>query len=454
MRILTRTYWAPILVALLLVAAVGVWAWQVMRGFHDMSQERPRRFAFGVFDTLQGTLRALGDHGRFRRDQVERVLAGTIGNSPLRFVVVEQEGERIFQVGDAPSALSLPTDTGEILRDDVSIFWRKVRLQDDAEGGAPAEGAVSDALFDVKLADSDQTMVLGISPPQDRQGPPPPMRGMSVTLVVVLLFVGVSTVAWIMAIRSGLLAEQLEVERARRSHLEELGLAAAGLAHETKNPLGIIMGLSQQIARSPGVTPGNRVMLGHIIDEVDRATARLGSFMTFAQQREVRVTALEARTVVTRVAEVLKPDFDSAGVSLAVDGPSVKVLADEEMLQQILVNLLLNSLSASSAGMTVTVEVERKGESARITVADQGVGIAPELLPNIFKPYVSGRSDGHGLGLAVVKRFVEEQGWSIEVASQLQRGTTVTISGIQLSRPSTGSGRAEQAEARQGEPGP
>jgi signal transduction histidine kinase len=216
--------------------------------------------------------------------------------------------------------------------------------------------------------------------------------------------------------------------------LEELGLAAAGLAHETKNPLGIIMGLSQQIARSPSVTPENRVMLGHIIDEVDRATARLGSFMTFAQQREVRATVLEARTVVTKVVEVLKPDFDSAGVSLAVDCPSVKVLADEEMLQQILVNLLLNSLSASSAGMTVTVAVERRGEAARITVADQGVGIAPELLPDIFKPYVSGRPDGHGLGLAVVKRFVEEQGWTIEVASQLQRGTTVTISGIRRSR--------------------
>jgi signal transduction histidine kinase len=327
-------------------------------------------------------------------------------------------------------------------------------LQDDAEGGAPTAGAVSDALFDVKLADSDQTMVLGIGPPPDRQGPPPPMRGISVTLVVVLLFVGASTVAWIMAIRSGLLAEQLEAERARRSHLEELGLAAAGLAHETKNPLGIIMGLSQQIARSPSVTPENRVMLGHIIDEVDRATARLGSFMTFAQQREVRMTALDARTVVTKVVEVLKPDFDSAGVSLAVDCPSVKVLADEEMLQQILVNLLLNSLSASSAGMRVTVAVERRGEAARITVADQGVGIAPELLPDVFKPYVSGRPDGHGLGLAVVKRFVEEQGWTVEVASQLQRGTTVTISGIQLSRPSTGSGRAEQAEARQGEPAP
>jgi signal transduction histidine kinase len=283
----------------------------------------------------------------------------------LRFVVIEQDGERIFQVGDAPSALSLPSDTGEMLRDDVSILWRRVRLQDGVEGGAPAEGAVADAMFDVKLADSDQTMVLGIGPPQDRPGPPPPTRGMMVTLAVILLFVGASTVAWVMAIRSGLLAEQLELERARRSHLEELGLAAAGLAHETKNPLGIIMGLSQQIAKSPGVTAENRVLLGHIIDEVDKATARLGSFMTFAQRREVRATVLDARTVVTKVAEVLQPDFDSAGVSLVVECAPVTIMADEEMLRQMLVNLLLNSLHASSAGMTVTVEVERKGESAK-----------------------------------------------------------------------------------------
>ena len=442
MRILTRTYWVPIIVALLMATAVGFWTWQTMRDYRDMSQERPRRFASGVFNTLQGTLCALGDHGRFRRDQVERVLKGAIGDSPLRFVIIEQDGKRLFQVGDVPADLAVSGDSGESLKNDLSIFWRTVRLQDGAPGGAPQTAVVPDAMFDLKLAGSNQTIILGIvaqpepyGPPLPKRGgrpPPSPMTTMLVTFVVILLFIGAGTAAWIMTIRSGLLAEQLEIERARLSHLEELGLAAAGLAHETKNPLGIVLGLAQRITGNPHVPEESRVMAEHIIDEVDKATARVGNFLTFARQRQAKEERVDAQGVVARVAEVMRSDFSSAGVKLAPACAPLRILADEEMLSQILVNLLLNSLHASSAGTTVTVRAEAHGASAQLCVEDQGGGIEPDLLPHIFKPYVSGRADGHGLGLAVVKRFVEQQGWTIRAESQVGRGTRITICGIRI----------------------
>ena len=103
------------------------------------------------------------------------------------------------------------------------------------------------------------------------------------------------------------------------------------------------------------------------------------------------------------------------------------------MLQQLLVNLLLNSLHASSPGGGVTVRMARKGKTAVLTVEDEGSGVSPELLPNIFQPYVSGNARGHGLGLAIVKRFVEEHGWNITVDSQPGRGMAITISGMALS---------------------
>jgi signal transduction histidine kinase len=102
------------------------------------------------------------------------------------------------------------------------------------------------------------------------------------------------------------------------------------------------------------------------------------------------------------------------------------------MLSQILVNLLLNSLHASPAGTTVSVRAETHGKFADLSVEDQGSGIEPSLLPDIFKPYISGRSDGHGLGLAVVNRLVEQHGWTIRVESQVGRGTRITISGIRI----------------------
>jgi len=169
--------------------------------------------------------------------------------------------------------------------------------------------------------------------------------------------------AWVMTIRRNLLAEQLDVERARHEHLEELGMAAAGLAHETRTP-GIILGLAQQIARNPREPEDSRAMVEHIIDEVDKAAARLGDFMTFARQRKANVAPVDASRVAARVGETLRPDFDRAGATLALDCPSLSVLADEEMFQQVLVNLLLNSLRASAAGTTVTVRLAWHGALA------------------------------------------------------------------------------------------
>jgi signal transduction histidine kinase len=72
--------------------------------------------------------------------------------------------------------------------------------------------------------------------------------------------------------------------------------------------------------------------------------------------------------------------------------------------------------------------------SAHLSVEDHGSGIEPALLPHIFKPYVSGRAEGHGLGLAVVKRFIEQHGWTIRADSQVGRGTRITISGIRIAK--------------------
>jgi len=241
-----------------------------------------------------------------------------------------------------------------------------------------------------------------------------------------------------MVVRNRVLAEQLKTERAHSAHLEELGLAAAGLAHETKNPLGIISGIAQQIVGDPKIPEQSRVLIGAIIDEVDKSASRLGHFMTFARQRKTNTVQVEIQQLCTGIAEVLQSEFDAAKVTMEVSGPPMTVLADEDMLRQILVNLLLNSLQASSEGGRVEVNLVRRGERAALEVADQGCGISPELLPNIFKPYVAGKPEGHGLGLAIVKRFVEDHGWTIDVDSQPDRGTVIRISGIMLVRESVG----------------
>jgi signal transduction histidine kinase len=409
--------------------ALASWAWQDWRNFAEHVEERERHRALGVSRMLAGAIHSLEENGRLKRDEIERIVEHMIGDSPYQFIVLEQNGRRILQAGDIPVALTLPSEETESFAKGFYLFSRKVQLY-GGDGGADTLGASALASESTGqgLSSGEQLMILG-GDVQDHEYPKA-ISHVFIPLAAAMLLLTASIAAWIMVIRSRLLAEQLRTERARSAHLEDLGLAAAGLAHETKNPLGIISGIAQQIARNPEVPEQSRVMIETIIDEVDKSASRMGHFMTFAKQREIHAVPLDIRKLVTRIAEILQPEFDAARVTLEVNCPLMTIVADEDMLRQVLVNLLLNSLQASPEGGRVMVRMETDGSRATLVVKDQGCGILPELLPDIFKPYVAGNPDGHGLGLAIVKRFVEDHGWTIKADSQLNLGTVITVSGI------------------------
>jgi two-component system, NtrC family, sensor histidine kinase HydH len=431
MTTVARTYRVPMVATTLMIVALASWAWMDWQSLAEHVQEKERHRALGVSKMLSGALHALEENGRLRRAEIERILDHIIRDSPYQFVVIEQDGERVLQIGTIPAAL--PSSETESFAGGIYLFSRKIQLHGDGDG-EQTTGAhtVSHESTGLGLRSGEQLMILG-GAVQDH-GYPNAITHIFAPLAAAILFLTASVATWIMAIRSRLLAEQLKTERARSAHLEDLGLAAAGLAHETKNPLGIISGIAQQIARNPDVPEQSRLMIETIIDEVDKSASRLGHFMTFAKQREVHAVRLDIGELAARIAEILQPEFDAAGVSLEVDCPLLTIVADEDMLRQVLVNLLLNSLQASPEGTRITVRMERQGSQASLVVADQGSGISPDLLPDIFKPYVAGNPDGHGLGLAIVKRFVEDHGWTISADSQLNRGTVITISGIRLTQ--------------------
>jgi len=345
--------------------------------------------------------------------------------------VVEQNGMRILQAGEVPADMTLPTGETESFAKGLYLFSRKVYLHEQHGWKDKLNPRTGDAAG-LALGSGEQLMILG-GEIRDH-GYAKALNHLLTPLATTMLLLAASVAAWIMAIRSRLLAEQLRTERARSAHLQDLGLAAAGLAHETKNPLGIISGIAQQIARNREIPEQSRMMIETIIDEVDKSASRLGHFMTFARQREIRAVPLDIHELAARIAEILQPEFDAAGVALEVNCPRMMIVADEDMLRQVLVNLLLNSLQASLNGSRVEIRMEQHGGRASLVVADQGCGILPQLLPDIFKPYVAGNPDGHGLGLAIVKRFTEDHGWMIKAESHIDQGTVITISGIKLSQ--------------------
>jgi signal transduction histidine kinase len=368
---------------------------------------------------------------------------------PLTFAILVRGQEHIATAGTVPPGIVLPDRRDDREEGDLRIYRMPVGWIEEAPDDRGPRAEPPDARppppgtlpFRWRPAAPEGA----VGPPSDRfdlivgadaRLPQFRFRKQAADLARILLVgwigIGALTFAWVVSIRRRLLAEDLAVERQRRAHLEDLGLAAAGLAHETKNPLGIILGLADRIHRDPASGNDTRTMAEQIMDAADRAAARVGEFLTFARVPTPRLAAVPAKDAIRDVAAALESDFLAAGVRLEVHGEPVAVRCDREMLGQVLVNLLLNSLQASPAETTVTVRLERQKATALIAVEDQGRGIPPGIRADIFKPYVTGRPAGHGLGLTIVQRIADQHGWTISVAGEPGQGTRVTIAGIPL----------------------
>ena len=257
-------------------------------------------------------------------------------------------------------------------------------------------------------------------------------------LIVAGLFIGsvgaaALTLAIIYATRLAVMREELERQRGRRLEIEEMGIAAAGLAHETKNPLGLMRGMAQRIA-SENMSPQEvQELATRIIDQADLTSSRLGDFLRYAGLREPALQRVDGEATMKKAASLLESDFQEAGVNLVSSSDHIVIEADPEMLSQLLVNLLLNALKFTPEGGKVELSLKKAGaEDAILKVSDNGKGMEPGVASQIFKPYFSKRAGGCGLGLAIAKRIAERSGWEIAVDSAPGKGAAFQIKGIKL----------------------
>jgi signal transduction histidine kinase len=240
-------------------------------------------------------------------------------------------------------------------------------------------------------------------------------------------------VAWRNVVRSS----ELEVRLARaselNSRLKEMNLAAAGLAHETKNPLNIIRGLAQVISRLENAPPETREKSEAIVAETDRVTAQLNEFLNYSRPRETRCVPVSLAAVVSEVVRALGHDIAEKSIHLEVAQELPAVEADEQLLRQTLFNLLLNAVQAVSVNGEIQVVAEKTGAGdMALEVRDDGPGVPLELRSEIFKPYFTTQAKGTGLGLAVVQQIVLAHGWEIACQPNEPRGAVFRISHLRL----------------------
>jgi signal transduction histidine kinase len=217
------------------------------------------------------------------------------------------------------------------------------------------------------------------------------------------------------------------------THLKEMNLAAAGLAHETRNPLNIIRGLAQMISKQTSTPPEIQKKSREIIDEADKVAAQLNEFINYSRPREVRRSVLALGSVVGEVVRALNYDLDEKKIRLQVKGDQLSVEADEQLLRQALFNLILNAIQAVDGDGEIEIVAEKRNPSeAVLEVRDNGPGVPLDRRSEIFKPYFTTQEKGTGLGLAVVQQIVLAHGWEVECLPNEPKGAIFRITHLKL----------------------
>jgi len=243
---------------------------------------------------------------------------------------------------------------------------------------------------------------------------------------IIMLFAGISAAGFGLAWRTVGRTSDLQIRLVRASemntHLREMNLAAAGLAHETRNPLNIIRGMAQMLSRQTGATPEIKEKSAAIVNETDKVTAQLNEFINYSRPREIRRAPLALPAAVQEVVRALNFDMEEKKVKLEVKGEPMTIEADEQLFRQMLFNLVLNAVQALEPGGEIQVVTGKKGAEAFLEVRDNGPGVPPERWKEIFKPYFTTHQKGTGLGLAVVQQIVLAHGWEIECLGNEPKG--------------------------------
>ncbi len=211
-----------------------------------------------------------------------------------------------------------------------------------------------------------------------------------------------------------------------KENLAALGEMSAGIAHEFKNALATISGYAQMI-RSEAKPGEIRESSERILDQTRSLTHVVTEFLRFAKPLEICYETVPMQTLVERVAEELHEGIPQCNV--ACEGTFIDLPGDEALLRQALVNLTRNAAEASRAigsasQVTISGTTEELGgrKWQRICVSDNGPGVPEQDLPKIFLPFYTTKSEGTGLGLAVVQKVALQHGGSIEARNRAGGG--------------------------------
>jgi len=240
------------------------------------------------------------------------------------------------------------------------------------------------------------------------------------------------------------------VNLAEKEKMAALGQLTAGIAHEIKNPLGIMLGSAQVAANPQRPAAMREKAVRFIIDETIRLDKKLKGFLAFARPDEPQFVKTDLSSLMEETIDSMEESIIEKGICIRKDFEKEKNFcsADPEQMKQVFLNLYINAVQAMSEKGEFTIStkfvqndcVERKLRNKNlmslpylpcamleIKIADTGCGIEKEALDKIFDPFVTFKSDGTGLGLSIVHQIIKLHQADIRVVSEPKKGTVFII---------------------------
>jgi two-component system, NtrC family, sensor histidine kinase HydH len=220
-----------------------------------------------------------------------------------------------------------------------------------------------------------------------------------------------------------------EADARRSERLAALGQLSAGLAHEIRNPLGVIKGSAEMLGQKiEGSNPLARELAGYIGTEVNRLNSLVSRFLDFARPSRLELHPTQLSAIVDHVLESAHNQFPDAQITVVRDyAPNTpNVQLDAQLCEQIFVNLITNAYQAMEGNGRLRIAIAPESQNGRpgvsVVIEDSGPGVPAESREQIFNPFFTSKKDGVGLGLSVVAKIVDDHRGAIRLESNSGQG--------------------------------
>jgi len=228
------------------------------------------------------------------------------------------------------------------------------------------------------------------------------------------------------------LTEMKKLERRARfsEQLAAVGELAAGIAHEIRNPLASISGSVQVLASELTIGAAEKRLMEIIVSESQRLSRIIEEFLRFVRPQERRVAKFDVAGTIMEVIDLFRLSdevSDAHEILVDVSPPASMLSGDRDQIRQIIYNVAKNAVRAMSAGGRLTVVGRQDDAWYSIRFIDTGHGMNPDQLNLLFTPFSTAFDGGTGLGMAIVRRIVQDHGGAIDAESRPGEGTTVTV---------------------------